>query len=175
MKKSVIVFLVLMFSAFFLVGCNKVDNSSIGKVDNSSIANPASEYCVKQGNKLDIIKDAAGNEYGVCKFSDGTECEEWDYFRGNCKQGDTKIAVPINKAQCESEGGKWDKVGLGQVERCNLPTKDSTKSCTDGSQCQAGVCIQEDNSSSGQCPAWRINFGCMKIMEDGKPMKICID
>ncbi|MEM4347078.1 MAG: DUF333 domain-containing protein [Candidatus Altiarchaeota archaeon] len=52
----------------------------------SEIQNPASVYCEKQGGILKIRKDQDGNEYGVCVFSDGTECEEWAFFRGECKQ-----------------------------------------------------------------------------------------
>jgi eight-cysteine-cluster-containing protein len=49
------------------------------------LPNPASVYCLEQGGKLEIKKDKDGNEYGVCIFSDGSECEEWAFFRGECK------------------------------------------------------------------------------------------
>lgn len=51
---------------------------------NIGMANPASVYCVKQGYKLEIRKDAQGNETGYCLFSDGKECEEWKFFRAEC-------------------------------------------------------------------------------------------
>jgi hypothetical protein len=42
--------------------------------------------CVNLGGTLDIKKDAAGNEYGMCTFSNGTSCEEWALYRGEgCK------------------------------------------------------------------------------------------
>jgi len=47
------------------------------------MANPASVYCHEQGYTLEIRTDADG-EYGVCIFPDGSECEEWAYFRGEC-------------------------------------------------------------------------------------------
>lgn len=48
-------------------------------------ANPASVHCLKgKGNRLDMRKDKDGT-YGVCIFPDGSECEEWTYFRGECK------------------------------------------------------------------------------------------
>ncbi|MFC5740400.1 DUF333 domain-containing protein [Dyella tabacisoli] len=47
------------------------------------MANPASVSCIKKGGKLDIRKDAAGNEDGVCVFPDGKECQEWPLFRDN--------------------------------------------------------------------------------------------
>jgi len=50
----------------------------------SEIANPASEHCVDQGYQLEIRTDESGNQYGVCIFPDGSECEEWAFFRGEC-------------------------------------------------------------------------------------------
>lgn len=48
-------------------------------------ANPASEFCVKQGGKLEIKKDKDGAEYALCHLPDGTVVEEWEYFRQNNK------------------------------------------------------------------------------------------
>jgi uncharacterized protein len=45
------------------------------------LSNPASTYCIQQGGRLDLRKDAAGNVGGVCVFNDGRECEEWALFR----------------------------------------------------------------------------------------------
>ena len=46
-------------------------------------ANPASVYCVEQGGESIIKKDNDGNEYGICKFNDGKEIDEWDFYRKN--------------------------------------------------------------------------------------------
>lgn len=54
-----------------------------------SIANPASVYCIDQGGKLEIRKDGQGNEAGFCIFPDGSECEEWAYFRSECSPSTT--------------------------------------------------------------------------------------
>ena len=48
------------------------------------LPNPASKYCVDQGYQLEIRSDESGNQYGVCIFPDGSECEEWAFFRGEC-------------------------------------------------------------------------------------------
>lgn len=45
------------------------------------MANPAAEFCVKQGGKSVIKKDARDNEYGECHLPDGSVVEEWAYFR----------------------------------------------------------------------------------------------
>jgi putative hemolysin len=169
MKNLIPILLILSFLGLFVLGCTS-------KKEDTGLPNPASQYCEKQGYTLSIIKDAQGNEYGICKFDDGSECDEWDYFNGKCKPGDTNIAVPVNKDQCDSLGGVWGKAGMAGIEQCNLPTKDSGKSCTDGSQCQAGLCIaKSDGATVGECPSHKLNFGCMNIVENSKFMGICID
>ena len=54
----------------------------------SELANPASVHCIEQGGSLEIRKDESGGEFGVCIFEDGSECEEWAYFRGECEPGE---------------------------------------------------------------------------------------
>ncbi len=56
------------------------------------MANPASVYCEDQGGKLDMRNNADGT-YGECIFPDGSECEEWAYFRGECSPGDSLEAA----------------------------------------------------------------------------------
>ena len=48
------------------------------------LPNPASEYCVDQGGELEI-RDEADGQAGYCVFPDGSECEEWAFFGGECK------------------------------------------------------------------------------------------
>ena len=51
--------------------------------NNTQIANPASEYCVAQWGTINIVKDDEWNESGICKLADGTEIDEWEYYRAN--------------------------------------------------------------------------------------------
>ena len=46
--------------------------------------NPASVYCEQNGNTLEIRTAADGSQSGVCIFPDGSTCDEWAYFRGEC-------------------------------------------------------------------------------------------
>jgi len=50
------------------------------------LANPASVHCEAQGGTLDI-RDTDVGQYGVCVFPDGSECEEWAFFKGECSPG----------------------------------------------------------------------------------------
>ena len=47
----------------------------------AGLANPASEYCVEQGGRVEQELTAAG-ERGVCVLPDGTRVDEWELYRG---------------------------------------------------------------------------------------------
>jgi len=51
----------------------------------TGLANPASVYCGQVGGKTEIKKDATGAEYGICTFPNGSSCEEWALYRGECR------------------------------------------------------------------------------------------
>ena len=83
--------IVIAFFALSLISCTTTTPEK--KVIESSkplagVANPASVNCIDKGGKLDIRTETAG-QYGVCVFDDKSECEEWKFFRGECKKGDS--------------------------------------------------------------------------------------
>ena len=61
---------------------------SKGSAGSTALANPAAVYCVEQGYDYEIISNEQG-QYGVCIFPDGSECMGWEYYRGECKPGDS--------------------------------------------------------------------------------------
>lgn len=63
----------------------------------TGLANPASVYCQEQGGTLEIRTGADGGQYGVCVFADGSECEEWAFFRGECSPGGVS-EMPVGAA-----------------------------------------------------------------------------
>jgi len=67
----------------------------------ANIPNPASVYCEQQGNTLEIQTAADGSQSGVCIFPDGSTCDEWAYFRGEC--GVT--GKETDEATLEASGG----------------------------------------------------------------------
>lgn len=58
----------------------------------ANLPNPASVFCEQNGGKLEMRQDATGGVAGICKFSDGSECDEWAFYRGECKPGSAKVA-----------------------------------------------------------------------------------
>jgi len=55
----------------------------------ADMPNPASVYCEENGGSLELRTDASGGVAGVCVFPDGSECDEWAYYRGECRPGDS--------------------------------------------------------------------------------------
>ena len=60
----------------------------------ANMPNPASVYCEQQGNKLEIRTAADGSQSGMCIFPDGSSCDEWGYFRGECDLAVQKSPTP---------------------------------------------------------------------------------
>jgi putative hemolysin len=79
MKRIILIGLLVI--SVSLAGCGEDEN------DDAGLANPASVYCLEQGGTLEMRTDDAGTS-GYCIFEDGSECEEWAYFRAECAPGD---------------------------------------------------------------------------------------
>ena len=50
----------------------------------SKLLNPASVFCEQHGNQLEIVTSDDDSQNGLCIFPDGSTCDEWAYFRGEC-------------------------------------------------------------------------------------------
>ncbi|HLE05809.1 MAG TPA: DUF333 domain-containing protein [Candidatus Nanoarchaeia archaeon] len=85
----------LMFALMLVIlvaGCT----SSAKDTNNTQIANPASVYCIEQGYNLTMRTDDNGTA-GYCIFPNGSECEEWAYYHGECEPIDNTLTnVTIN-------------------------------------------------------------------------------
>jgi putative hemolysin len=104
----------------------------------STLPNPASVYCEQQGYMLEIRTDSVGNQVGICIFPDGSECDEWAFFRGECvpaSQGDS-LSNPAS-IFCEQQGYTLE-----------------IRTAADNSQ--AGVCVFKDGS---ECDEWAYYHG----------------
>ncbi len=64
---------------------NETEGANGGEEENR-VANPASTHCEQKGGRVDIMSGGDG-QFGVCIFNDGSRCEEWRYFRGECAPG----------------------------------------------------------------------------------------
>lgn len=75
----------------FVIGCVKQIEEK-----KEELPNPTSVYCEEQGGRLEIRTNEYGNQIGYCILNDGTECEEWAYFRKECPR---KIEAIEQKAE----------------------------------------------------------------------------
>jgi len=96
MKKIITITIILMT----LTACSvfKVENHESTSTDLplAGMPNPASVHCEENGNQLEIQTAADGSQSGVCVFPDGSVCDEWAYFRGECVDPDGSApSMPI--------------------------------------------------------------------------------
>lgn len=73
----------ILVTSILINGCINKTNE---KNENQQLPNPASVYCKEQGGKLEIRTNPDGSQTGYCVLSDGSECEEWAFYRGGCKK-----------------------------------------------------------------------------------------
>lgn len=88
-------------------------------------ANPATLYCAALGNE-------AGGEQ--CRFSDGTSCEQWAFYRGECGQAHSFCNLHGGTVSNTTEDmGSW----TASYARCRFP---GGASCQESSFARSCVC-----------------------------------
>ena len=82
----------------------------------AGMPNPASVYCTQQGNKLEIHTAADGSQSGICVFPDGSTCDEWAYYRGECgpTAQTSTVAVEANGGTGEQASGGFMPPGTAE-------------------------------------------------------------
>jgi hypothetical protein len=75
----------------------------------AGLANPASEHCIAEGGELRIETAGDGGQYGVCRFEDNRQCEEWALLRGACPAGGIRVTgyVTPQARYCAIRGGAY--------------------------------------------------------------------
>ena len=81
MIRKILFILILLLGILLPAACRTIQISSTPQ---ANLPNPASVHCEQQGYKLEIVTAADGSQNGICVFPDGSECDEWAYFRGEC-------------------------------------------------------------------------------------------
>ncbi|MEW5800552.1 MAG: DUF333 domain-containing protein [bacterium] len=100
--------------------------------------NPAAVFCTENGGDYEIRTAEDGSQYGVCIFGDGSECDEWAYFRGECQpSGSQEGVIGMDTYYCLENGGTI-----------------AIRTAEDGSQYRA--CVFNDGS---ECESWAYQRG----------------
>ncbi len=89
-------------------------DSTATDIPQAGIPNHASVYCNEQGNKNEIRMAADGSQSGICVFPDGSTCDEWAYFRGECgpaTQNSPTLAMTVEATAAASGEGLGGSAG----------------------------------------------------------------
>ena len=134
MSKRMLMILPAVLALALLAGaCGGDDENE----DETGIANPASVYCEEQGGTLDL-------ESGMCTFPDGSQCEEWAFYRGECSPGEADDEASLGGMQIANPAAVYCVEQGGTSE---------TRTADDGGQ--YGVCVFPDGSEYDEWELYR--------------------
>jgi putative hemolysin len=162
MKNKLLLFII----CFFITGCvhaeihpnqNVKTETPSSQPNMDTLPNPASAYCEQQGYNLEIRTADDGSQSGFCIFSDGSECDEWAYYRGECTPtpGGSNLPNPAS-VYCKQQGFTLEirtATDGSQTGFCKFP---------DGSECDEwvyfrGECQSNSAGSTDMVPnGWKI-------------------
>ena len=112
--KRVIAFMILLMA---LAACRapqaQAPDTAATGMPPPNMANPASVYCKQKGNVLEIRTAADGSQQGICIFPDGSTCEEWAYYRGECGPAVQKSPTPAVAVEATPRASTVGTVGDG--------------------------------------------------------------
>jgi putative hemolysin len=137
MVRKVIFCLLTLLGVLFLAACSSRQADPAAE---ANMPNPASVYCEEKGGKVELRQDASGGVAGICVFADGSECDEWAFYRGECKPGDSAQTKPAAEANMPNPASVYCEEKGGTVELRQ-----------DASGGVAGICVFADGS---ECDEW---------------------
>ena len=81
---------------------------------------------------------------------------------------------PVTQTACKKSGGRWglwNDIIPDAPAKCNMPTSDAGKICTDSTECES-YCQAEDDAkigsrATGKCYEWKITAVCMQEVRGG--------
>jgi putative hemolysin len=135
MKRIIITFTIILMALTACTAFQVQTLESTGTdMPQANMPNPASVYCNEQGNKLEIRTAADGSQSGVCVFPDGSTCDEWAYFRGECGSAPQKSpthAMTVEVTTEASGGGPGGSNNSGGKASGGYMAPGTTEELTD--------------------------------------------
>lgn len=111
------------------------------------IANPAAEFCVAQGWESYVVEDVDWAQMWMCRLSDGSEVDEWEYYRENAN-----LEPEIAPEETLAEATVCDEFyKSGEEIVC---TEQYEPVCGDNGQTYGNscfACIEVDSYTNGEC------------------------
>jgi hypothetical protein len=134
----------LCILTIFACGCTKTETTPVSPTPAATtpgMANPAAVACKDASLTYEIRQNPEGSQYGVCIMADGTVCDEWAYYRGECP---APVVTTTNTGMANPSAVYCEEQNLTYEIRTN----------PDGSQ--SGVCILSDGT---ECDGWEYYRG----------------
>lgn len=157
------------FCALLFSGCRFAPNRA-GAETQAGLANPAAVYCEEQGGEYEIRTADNGSQDGVCLFADGSECDGWAFYRGECAPEPTEpeasatqpVPVAPESLEAESSGAETaDPSSDGEGEGISGLANPASVYCeeqgglleirSDEEGNQIGMCVFDDGT---ECEEW---------------------
>jgi putative hemolysin len=95
----------ISFNGAPVVGFGVLGPQDIG----GGIANPAAQNCADRGGTIRTVSTPQGQS-GMCVFPDGSECQEWALYHGECVPG--QKPTEEFKGLFEADAGKQAAIGV---------------------------------------------------------------
>jgi putative hemolysin len=118
-----------------------VSDTSVTTSGVAAIANPASQYCVAQGGTVRIVTGPDGAQSGRCVLPDGTDVDEWEYFRSRTTST-TSAAAPPTTASSTT-------VSVGSTSTPEGPQRYDVFLLAPGASCDALVARSRTSTVEG--------------------------
>jgi len=162
--KSKYFLIVLVFSFMFFAG------SAL-----ASIINPSMLYCEELGYETETSMTDQG-EIGICKFPDGTNCEAWNFLKGECGTEHSYCILQGYEIKTITDEDKCSSIFSDDCAVCVLTNGTETEVTKlmelsfSAGYCGDGICdVGEDHGNCPQdCPSGKYDFYC-----DGLEDEIC--
>ena len=90
-KLQILVVTIILVLCLTLTACSADKLPAATETPQVNMPNPAALYCKEKGYTYEIRTAADGSQSGVCIFPDKSECDDWEYFRGECNP-----KIPVN-------------------------------------------------------------------------------
>jgi len=137
-----------------------------------AIPNPSAVYCVECGYDIQVRTDNEGNQYGVCIFPDGSECNAWAFYN-KCYMGEASAEChwPCQELPCKGPG---ESILVGE---CCEGLTHIQPAYTYGPDCNdlsiIGWVFLCSDCGNGICENWESRCNCPE--DCGQPRIIYVD
>ncbi len=113
-KKTIMIGLLLVVGLILLSFYSSKDREINEEQIDISVgaADPAPRYARKMGCERRVDKTKEEGDYAYCIFPDGSECEEWAFYRGKCGQEWSYCAQQGYGMKDLTQNEGWEKGGI---------------------------------------------------------------